>query len=303
MPLTFPNPPAADKLHVLTRTDRFAQEASGERLYQAPAAVRYWHLASLDAPTVAAVWSLAFAWAVRSRLPLWVLALQVLVVWTVYVGDRLLDARAGLRRWGSELRERHFFHWRHRRLLALMAAAASCSSAAIALHWMPIRIRERDSVLAVASLAYFTRVHAGFTAGGVRRLFSKEVLVGVLFTAGCMLPVWSHADWRALFWPVAFFSMLAWLNCHAIERWENGRGSIARVAVWTAIAGIAAAALTISACPRTAGLLAAGAGCALLLAALDRLRGRMTALTLRAAADLALLTPALLLAAAVLVRR
>lgn len=307
MSLTFPNPPAADRLPVPLRTDRVAQEACGDGLYEAPAAVRFWHLASLDAPTVAAVWSLSFAWAVRGRLPIWVLALQVLVVWTVYVGDRLLDARAGLRRWGSELRERHFFHWRHRRLLTPMAAAAACLSAGIALHWMPIGIRERDSFLAVASLAYFTRVHAGTMAKGVRRIFvrrifTKELLVGVLFTIGCVLPAWSHAAWPALVCPVAFFSILAWLNCHAIERWESGRGGIARIALWTAIAGVVAAILTIPIGARSAGLLVVGASCALLLALLDRLRGRMTPITLRAAADLALLTPAFLLAAAVLVR-
>ena len=227
----------------------------------------------------------------------------MLVVWTVYVGDRLLDARAGLCRWGSELRERHLFHWRHRRLLTPLAAAAACASAAIALHWMPLRIRERDSVLAVASLAYFTRVHSGMTAGGIRRIFSKELLVGVLFTVGCALPAWSYAEWWTLICPVTFFATLAWLNCHAIERWESGRGGIARVAVWIAVAGVAACIITIPSTPRIAGLLAAGIGGALLLALLDRMRGRMTALTLRAAADLVLLTPALLLAAAVLVRR
>lgn len=307
MPLAFPNPPAADSLPVPRRKGAFADENCGEGLYEAPRVVRFWHLASLDAPTVAAVWSLAFAWAVRGRLPLWVLALQVLVVWTVYVGDRLLDACAGLRRWGSELRERHFFHWRHRRLLAPMAVAAAGASAAIALHWMPLRIRERDSVLAVASLAYFTRVHAGTMAGGVRRIFSrrifsKELLVGVLFTVGCALPVWSRAAWLSLLCPVAFFSVLAWLNCHAIERWESGRGGIARLALWTAMGGVAASILTIPSGSRIACLLAAGAACALLLALLDRLRARTTAVTLRAAADLVLLTPALLLAAAVLVR-
>lgn len=257
--------------------------------------MRFWHLASLDAPTVAAVWSLAFAWIVRVRLPLWVLALQVLVVWTVYVGDRLLDARAGLRRWGSELRERHFFHWRYRRILAPLAAVSGFAAACIVLHWMPVGARERDSVLAVASLAYFTRVHAGSMRA--RSIVSKELLVGVLFTAGCALPAGSRADWRALVLPVVFFAGLAWLNCRAIERWESGQPGIARAARWAAYAGAAAAAVLALAEPRTAALLAAGALSALLLGWLDRLRERIAPVTLRAAADLVLLTPALLLAA------
>ena len=300
MPLTLPNPPATDHI---APADRGYLDPPGtvepvHGLFHAPAPVRFWHLASLDAPTVAAVWSLAFAWIVRARLPLWVLALQVLVVWTVYVGDRLLDARAGLRRWTpklpNELRERHFFHWRFRRILAPLAAVSACAAACIALHWMPVGARERDSVLAAASLAYFTRVHAGSLRA--RSIVSKELLVGVLFTAGCALPAWSRGDWRALVVPVLLFAALAWLNCRAIERWETGQQGIARAARWTTCGGIIAAAGMAFAEPRAAALLAAGACSALLLAWLDRLRERMAPVTLRAAADLVLLTPALLLA-------
>lgn len=263
------------------------------------AVLRFWHLASLDAPTVAAVWSLAFAWIARVRLPLWVLLLQVLVVWTVYVGDRLLDARAGLRRWdrksAGDLRERHYFHWRHRRVLAPMAAAAACAAAAIVLHWMPPATRARDSVLAAASLAYFTSVHATSIAGQARRIFSKELLVGVLFTVGCALPVAPHVEWRIFAAPLAFLAALAWLNCRAIERWESGGQGIARVAILMAAAGATAAAFVLAVDARAAALLAAGAASALLLAVLDGARRRVSQVTLRAAADLVLLTPALLL--------
>ena len=55
--------------------------------------------------------------------------------------------------------------------------------------------------------------------------------------------------------------------------------------------------------PRPAALLACAATAALLLAALDRLRSRLTPVTLRATADLALLTPALLLALTPLLRK
>jgi hypothetical protein len=47
--------------------------------------------------------------------------------------------------------------------------------------------------------------------------------------------------------------------------------------------------------PRPAALTAAAAASALLLALLDRIRGRLTPLALRAAADLVLLTPLVLL--------
>lgn len=314
MPLTLPNPRAHEVPESPALAAPLRGKSSASQL-AAPAALHFWHLASLDAPAVAAVWSLAFAWIVRARLPLWVLALQVLVVWTVYVGDRLLDARAGLRRWTrtsqNELRERHFFHWRHRQIFAPLAVVAAVAAAGIVLHWMPIGARERDSVLAVASLAYFTRVHAGSGDGRrmaiqrmaiqrivARRIFSKELLVGVLFTAGCVLPVWSRARCFALALPLVFFAALAWLNCRAIERWEGGRSGIARAARRTACAGLIASAAIAFAEPRSAELLAAGACSALLLAWLDSRREHITAVTLRALADLVLLTPLFLLVAA-----
>ncbi len=62
-----------------------------------PRALHLWHLASLDAPTVAVVWTLAFAWAAGVHLDRWVLVLLASGTWTVYVGDRLLDAHRAIR--------------------------------------------------------------------------------------------------------------------------------------------------------------------------------------------------------------
>ncbi len=267
---------------------------------EAPAAVRYWHLLSFDAPTVAVVWSLSFAWIAGARLPMWLLALQALVVWTVYVGDRLLDARKGLReRDGEGLRERHFFHWRHRATLTPLAMMASLGSALIALHWMPVGAKERSSVLGAASLAYFARVHSAGAGTRLKRFATKELLVGVLFTIGCALPAWSRGvDGWAVSAAAAYFAWLAWLNCEAIEEWESGTGcsGILRKAGWFAALGCVGAALMAGLDARAAAMLAAGAASALLLGMLDSMRGRLTAVLLRAAADLVLLTPALVLA-------
>jgi hypothetical protein len=304
VPLSFPNPLAAvnpaELEHVCGRPKTQKSDSPRPR-YHAPAFIRLWHLASFDAPTVALAWSLAFAWVAHIRLAAWVLLLQALVVWTVYVSDRLLDARAGLRGAGDELRERHYFHWRHRRVLVPLAGAAACLAAAIVFRFVPIGARERDSVLAVASLAYFTRVHAG----SANRIFAKEILVGVLFTVGCALPAWSHADWKLVAAPVVFFAALAWLNCRAIEAWESHwRIKIAFIAGVVVLAGVAMAAAVVAGHhSRESALLLAGSISSLLLAVLDRFRDRLGAVTLRAAADLALLTPGLLLAVAWLVCR
>lgn len=276
--------------------------------FGAPVALRLWHLASLDAPTVAVVWVLGFSWAAGVHVPLWVPVLLALVAWTVYVGDRLLDARAGLRAGQTgRLRERHYFHWRHRQVLLPLAIGAGCAAATIVLVLMPVELRMRNSVLCAVALAYFSGVHvnsrlADRAPGFLASLFSKECLVGVLFTAACCLPTLSRtanlsaAATRPIWALAAFFAILAWLNCHAIERWESGEAShIRAIAAGLCFAGLLLAAIFGATQLRPAALFAAGAASALLLALLDRFRGSMTSLALRAAADLVLLTPLVLI--------
>jgi hypothetical protein len=50
-----------------------------DRRLDAPTLFRLWHLSSLDAPAVAAVWSLGLAQAAGVQLPEWVPVLQFLV--------------------------------------------------------------------------------------------------------------------------------------------------------------------------------------------------------------------------------
>lgn len=274
------------------------------RQLDAPIPLRLWHLASFDAPTVAVAWALGFAWAAGVHLPQWVPVLLALATWAVYVGDRLLDARTGLRSGAlHQLRERHYFHWRHRRILLALAVGAVCAAAAIVFVLMPVGIRARDSVLAAAALVYFSGVHsdrkiARSAPAFLAPFLSKEFLVGVLFTAGCSLPTLSRVtiSLASSLWPLCgvatFFAALAWLNCHAIERWESGgKSRILATAGLLGLAGLLLAAAFATAQPRPAALLAAGATSALLLALLDRTRNWLTPLALRAAADLVLLTP------------
>jgi hypothetical protein len=275
--------------------------------FEAPASLRLWHLASLDAPTVAVAWSLGFAWAVGVRLPFWMPVLLALGTWAVYIGDRLLDARTALRSGNLDrLRERHFFHWRHRRILAPLALVAAGAATAIIFDLMPVVGREHNSVLAFAALAYFSGVHASqSSSSSARTRFSKELLVGFLFTAGCALPALSRLDGTTSTWALGsifaacfFFVSLAWMNCSAIERWESPQrpGRVAIGGSMLALAGLALTIYLLPTRPRLAALLAAGSTSALLLALLDRLRSRLSPLALRAAADLVLLTPLLLLA-------
>jgi hypothetical protein len=305
VPLPLANPQANNDSALCTRDNR--------RVFEAPAWLRLWHLTSLDAPTVAVTWSFAFAWAASVHLPAWVPLLIALATWAVYVGDRLLDARGALRSGDlSDLRERHFFHWRNRRVLIAFAATAASVAAALIVQRMPVTMRERDSALAVAALAYFSGVHSGSRSPAwLRNLLSKEFLVGFLFTAGCALPTLSRmrpgapptAPPGLLLVTVIFFASLAWLNCHAIQRWESsGASRVFSFACVLAFVGILLASVLALVQPHLTAMLVAGAASALLLALLDRLRNRLTPLALRASADLALLTPLLLISFAVHVR-
>ena len=223
------------------------------RLFDAPRPVALWHLASLDAPSVAVVWSLAFAWAAHVHA-LWPRPAGFGFGNVVRLrersdsrceGARGADARAAPSdgrvsggRAGADpsmwpaLRERHYFHWRNRRLFVPLALTAACVAGVTALTLMPSFVRERGSILAAAALAYFSGVHAAPWLERRRlslpRLVSKEFLVAVLFTAGCILPAWSrlHASGAqefslGWFWiPGIYFAALAWLNCRSIASWE-----------------------------------------------------------------------------------
>lgn len=269
----------------------------------------FWHLASFDAPTVAIVWSVSFGWMADVHLPLWVPVLLALTVWPVYVGDRLLDARVGLRDAGStDLQERHYFHWRHRQTLLALAVAATCCAALIILFFMPVAAREQDFVLAAAALAYFACVHAGRrTHPFLAPLLTKELLVGVLFTLGCAEPTLRRipALWSVSSLPVlgamVFFASLAWLNCSAIDAWESSAPRSSRSNLSTPFSagcllagGGGVLAMECFAANSHAGiLLLAGGASAAMLAWLDHQRSRLSPVALRACADLVLLTPAL----------
>ena len=300
---SFANPPG--------RIPAPGQSGSAVRVWDLAAQLRIWHLASLDAPTVAVVWTLGFAWAAHLRLPAWAPSLLAFGAWAVYIGDRLLDARAGMCTPPKhQLRDRHYFHWRHRWILGPLAVLAATVSLWIVATRVPAVARVPDSAVAAATLAYFSSVHSRRRLPGRAARYPfiwRAALIGVLFTTACLLPVWSQAALRQthgvgerlLLIPALFFAALGWLNCHAIAQWESNPGGHSRPVLPTAclvgVVGVFLALLMVWNEPRSAALIAAAAASALLLALLDRFRYRLTPLTLRAGADLVLLTPALLL--------
>lgn len=258
----------------------------------------WWHLTSLDAPTVAVVWCEALARIVHVVLPLWVPLALGLGTWAIYLSDRLMDAKRAL----APLRERHWFHWRHRAVLVPLAAISLIAAVALVLREMPPAIRQRNSVLALAALVYFTAIHtrrstAKTASVGWRRLFTKETFVGLIFALVCAAPAATRSGhgWAMLIAPVSSCFLLAWLNCWLIEHWDSGVsiGICLPLALATFTLCAALLAFTLNAVV-AAFFLASTSLSAVLLAGLGRYRCHFNALLLRAAADLVLLTPLLI---------
>jgi hypothetical protein len=84
------------------------------------------NLLSLDAPLVAVAWMWMFArfWYVKYQDPAvyWILGG---LVWVIYVIDRIRDTEKGKK----NLRERHRFHWKHRKILITLVVLVTLASA------------------------------------------------------------------------------------------------------------------------------------------------------------------------------
>lgn len=277
-----------------------------------------WHLLSLDAPTVATVWMLYIAAAVHVHLSPRMPIAMCASVWLLYAADRLLDSRtlaAGLPaphhgkpsqlildrlalRYGLE--ERHFFHHRHRR--PMMAGIVLCALLLTALvPQLDSADLRLDLLLGMLLVAYFVRIHTTTSA----HQLPKEIAVGLFFSAAVFIPAVSRTPhMRLALLPVALlFAALCSLNCFFIYRWEHvaddTASSLPAASDFTRTVVGHLDALTLAlvvlsfvlwATTHQATMLPIPVA-ALLLLGLDRLRFHFSPVSLRAAADLVLLTP------------
>jgi hypothetical protein len=279
----------------------------------------YWHLLSLDAPTVAALWCYMFSLAAGQPLPLTIPLALGIATWMLYVSDRLLDSRYTVQQRHS-LRERHWFHSRHQ-----SAFLAGLFVAAVALGWLlytdlPAGLLRADTALVALVALYFLLIHGVISTGpqelsipSYRFTKSKELAVAVIFASAVVLPAVRRASHPAtLGGPAVLFAALCWLNCSAIDRWESPQrdrsygGFVRYFAGALAIAAMVGAFATFFATGSMVELLLSPAfalcliqlcvaASSLALLVLDLRRDACSPIGLRVAADAALLSPLLVL--------
>jgi len=258
-----------------------------------------WHLLSLDAPTVATLWTLFIARTAHLSLPWPEPAAMFIAVWIIYASDRLLDARTI----NTDLEARHRFHHNHRNrfLTAILVATPT-------LIYLLTRIDPRAlrlyALLASLLAVWMLLIHARPLSS--HRL-PKELAVGIFFPAAIFIPTIARSpDLRpSLLSAAILFACACTLNCLYLYKWEHPKPSphthITTRWATTHLSQIATSLLTITALlftihPSITNLpiLACALSTATLLL-LSANRDRLSPIHLRAAADLALLTPLLLL--------
>jgi hypothetical protein len=265
----------------------------------------WWNILSLDAPAVATAWCLLFAHARKIAIPLPTIATLALVVWIIYIADRLLDSRPGANE--INLRARHIFYGKHRRTFVALIIAASAIGGLLAFADLSANAIRAGLALSVLVLVYIAWVHIADEK--LSCFLPKEFAVGLLFAAGSSLPIWAQPG--GFSWPGAarwtLFAATGILNCLAIESWEHNtsastsqnNSASSELIAWAnpRIANLAivlaAAAFAICAILKMLAIGAAIAAAALLMALLDRQRNQLGSSALRVLADAALVLPAL----------
>jgi hypothetical protein len=273
-----------------------------------------WHLLSLDAPTVAALWTWFIASANHIHLPTSSIFAMAVTVWMLYAADRLMDARLMDARLldapfpqNERLEARHHFHHQHRTFFLTGILVASIVLAVLLPRLEPAALH-LYLILGGLLAGYFILIHAAASNQTAHRL-PKEIAVGIFFASAIFIPtVARRPDLRFTLLPVALlFAAVCSLNCLFIYAWEHPthnptahattRFALRYLPFLAALITAFATALMCLTNNHQAPLPipAACAVSATLLLLLHYRRWRTSPVTLRAAADLALITPLLLL--------
>ncbi len=247
---------------------------------------------------------------------------MAVAVWMLYAADRLLDARHLILNplHTGDLELRHRFHHRFRSPFLAGIFASSLALASLIPHLSPAAVH-LYLVLGALLAGYFILIHA---TGNAHRL-PKEIAVGLFFSAAVFIPTIARHPLLqpALLPAAALFALLCSLNCLFIYSWEHAGTDprtdprtaprtarpctstphpatrlalrhLSTLALLCLISNLALAASPLAHSPFHLTPWVLPAACSLsivLFTLLNLFRRNLAPVTLRAAADLALLTP------------
>lgn len=274
------------------------------------------NLLSLDAPLVAVAWLMVFRKMWRLVYHPWEAYIGLaLVVWVIYVVDRLIDA--SLRKNNPQRCEpRHHFHWKYRKIFAAAAAVASVVALVLLFRYIPASIIGYLAVAGILVGGFFgMSLLSGHEPSEIPHI--KNIMAGLAFAYGTALTAFIYQG-SAGFWDtmgsreVICFGVLCIMNISAIDLWEHANRTsdvevkatdeLALTLPLTLLAGAAILfALRESPHPDDSvdyGLVTRSYFYAILTGAallyiLNRMRNRFKMDTLRVLADVALLIPVL----------
>jgi hypothetical protein len=238
---------------------------------------------------------------------------MALAVWILYAADRLMDARLldidTTRHKGLEAR--HYFHHRHRTAFVTGILLCFIALAALLPH-LDVAALRLYVILGGLVAGYFILIHATSSAGDQQKVahrMPKEIAVGLCFAAATFIPtVARRPDLRLSLLPIALlFAALCSLNCLFIYAWEHEDHRTNRptpAITCIALDNLPGLTTSLILCSVAMVLLdhgvfwpipCASALSAFILLLVHNRRHSIARTTLRAAADLALTTPLLLL--------
>ncbi|MBA4189481.1 MAG: hypothetical protein C0467_15945 [Planctomycetaceae bacterium] len=169
---------------------------------------------ALDAPTVAVIWQRFLADAFEVAVPVAASLVLGLVVWGIYLFDRMLD---GVR--SGQTQHRHRFAARHSKLVTTVAGLAFLV-AGLLTPLLPWPYLLAGGITAVLVAAYLAVIHLA----GVPHVGGKECLVGVLFATGVGIPLIASSVSPSAWLPALVgFGFACWFNCRLIDECEQMR--------------------------------------------------------------------------------
>lgn len=199
------------------------------------------NLLSLDAPLVAVAWLYIFAKTWRVDYLPWPAYFALgLVVWVIYVTDRLLDASMEEGH-VEKLEARHEFHRKHKRVFrraAMIVAFVSLVLVTVPFRMtvlglsietgLPVKIYGLALVGGLMVAGFFT-LSVFSTKGRDEIPYAKNVLAGMAFAYGTAMLAYSYTGFDL--WEfvrsreLICFAVLCIINISAIDLWEHANRS------------------------------------------------------------------------------